>query len=419
MATTKKFPHILIHIQVHYYFDEFYVPLFEKFADKLNFSILLDVEVDKEAQREILRRCQNFKCVREIYIFKISSGNKFLALISIKRLVKAICEIDLFIAGNLSTPEMRFLRHELNAKGIQSIWVQVSGLHHAAWQFYIDVSKTHKQSNLINRNLNKLLNYEKYPRYFRHVFKRIFRSIINFIFRYVFGLIFHRRIYRPTKFDYLPYLSGDGGTMLLIYAPDKEVVNYMFGYGSGTVITPPYLKKGQLEKEKDLLIAFPGPLDTPEELANLENFFNIIEEMCSSLQYERLLVRWHPRESQKNKIFLNNKLSERVSNNIFTDVSKQPLLETLETVCTVVGGVSNALAVARRTSSTRKVIGVTNAGLMGIMGTNTQYQKEPDIMWIETASELDQGYMKRRSFRQMYGRYSNFAEAIMEIIRKE
>jgi hypothetical protein len=113
---------------------------------------------------------------------------------------------------------------------------------------------------------------------------------------------------------------------------------------------------------------------------------------------------------------LNKKLIKRIPGNIFTDVSQQPLLETLDTICTMVGGVSNALAVARRTSSTRKVVGVKNAGLMGIMGTNAQYQKEPDIMWIESASEIDQGYLKRRSFRQINGRYNNFAEAVMEIM---
>ena len=85
------------------------------------------------------------------------------------------------------------------------------------------------------------------------------------------------------------------------------------------------------------------------------------------------------------RIRLEEQLRDAFPHISIEDVSDDSLLSTLETVSVLVGGISNALAVARKTSKTRKVVGVLGAGFKGIMSEKTQYSAELDIHWVKSA----------------------------------
>lgn len=412
-----KNPHLLIHVQVFYYFDEIYIPLFKQFETSMRFSILIDSPDGNEAHQRLIKKCENFKCIKNIYVRRVSASNKIKALFSIRKLVQELDEVDLFIAGDLSSPEMQFLQHELYIRGTKSIFLQVAGLNHTAWEFYINATQAIVTPKKIDFSNSRIIQFGKYPRYLRHALNRFKSLLEQFLIRFFVGLIFHQKIYTTPKFRFLPYPSGNEGKIFLIYSPDKAVIEKMYGPRTTIVIEPPYMSTGYPEEEKNLLIAFPGPLDTDEQLANLQNFFDTIAEVKKYLDYEKIIVRWHPRESSEAIEVMMEQLRATLPGIDITDVSDQPLLDVLSSVKIFLGGVSNALAVARRTSKTRKVIGVKNAGLLGIMGTNIQYQMEPDILWVEGPGELDTQYLSRKEYRQLIDKNKTFQDAVAEVLK--
>lgn len=410
---------ILVHVQVGYWLDEIFFPLFEKYKRQFEFSVFLDVDIKDDRARKSVKICTEHPLINKVFVKNISSKRKFNNLKSIKSLMREIDEkpeFELFIAANLSSPEMQFLRAEMLRRNIKPTQMQVAGLHHGAWETFQKLQLEKGASENLKSDLRKFLNFHRYPRYFNFLVKRILVRCNDVWFRYVFSYIFQRKIYPPRPFDRFPYLSDSKDRMFVIYEPDKTVIDSFFGENCAILVEPPYLHDGLSLKEENLLILFPGPLDSLELQDNLGNFYEVIERVLSIIDFPKVLVRWHPRESFDVKVRLENQFRDAFPLVHISDVSGDSLLSSLETVKVLIGGVSNALAVARRTSKTRKVVGVLGAGFKGIMSEKTQYSGEPDIHWVSSAEELDLGYFAKDDFKQVSGDFISFEEAVKRVV---
>ena len=90
---------------------------------------------------------------------QIHSPNKIKNLINIRKITQICHSVDLLLASNLCSPEMRFLRAELLSKGIPSIFVQASGLHHDFWEKFGSESTFISNGSLKETKRSKVLNF--------------------------------------------------------------------------------------------------------------------------------------------------------------------------------------------------------------------------------------------------------------------
>ena len=259
----------MIQIQATYFFEEFYIPLIKVFPLHFETIILVDAAPDFKTRQSLENWCHalNPKC--SIVFMQINSSQKLRNFINIRKICRNFGKLDLFVATDLSTPEVRFLRHELELIGTPVVFVQASGLHHDFWLTYSRNQDYFGAEKVRNSFIQRLLSFHKYPRYVRYVFRKFLQRLSQIPFRYVLAYISHRRFYPATRFERFPYIADEGERMFVIYDSDCALLNAVFSPNTATLVNPPYFQTGDKKLERDLLFCLPGPLLEKEQQENL------------------------------------------------------------------------------------------------------------------------------------------------------
>lgn len=407
---------IMIQIQAPYFFEEFYIPLIKDFPLHFEIIILVDTAPDPKTRQRLEKWCNALTLDCSPVFLQINSSQKLRNFINIRKICRDFGKLDLFVATDLSTPEVRFLRHELEMIGTTVVFVQASGLHHDFWLTYSSNKNYFGTGKVKISLLQRLLSFHKYPRYVRYVSRNFFQRLSQLPFRYVLAYIFHRRFYPATRFERFPYIADEGERMFVIYDSDCELLNAVFSPNTATLVNPPYFQKGDKKLERDLLFCLPGPLLEREQQETLGSLIEVVNEIIKKYAIDDLLIRLHPRETNQSTEVILNAVRQGISSKNAKNVSNRDLWPVLRNCGVVVGGVSNLLSVARASSQTRKVIGVLNSGLCGVMGSNIQYQDKTGIHWVSSKDDIDWSYFDLISHKQISGKRPDLTEEFQNII---
>ena len=204
--------------------------------------------------------------------------------------------------------------------------------------------------------------------------------------------------------------------MLVIFEPDAELLNNVFEESTAQVVMPPYFEKGNKKQERDLLLCVPGPLLETGQRESLKSLFQVFNAICSQEDVDRVMIRLHPRETNESRKAIWQIAAKFIGNRAVLDVSGEDLWPILRRCKIVIGGVSNTLSVVRASSETRRVIGVLNSGLTGVMGSNIQYQNTPDIMWLDSVDKIDWRYLSKHKHVQTNKIYPRIDQAILKMV---
>ncbi len=409
---------IMIQIQAPYFFEEFFIPLIKNFPIHFEIIILVDAAPDPKIRQCLEKWCHALDLKYSLVFLQINSSHKVRNFINIRKICRNFGKLDLFVAADLSTPEVRFLRHELEMIGTPVVFVQASGLHHDFWLSYSNNQDYFGAGKVRKSFLQRLLSFHKYPRYLRYVYRNFFQRLSQLPFRYVLAYVSHRRFYPATRFERFPYIANEGERMFVIYDADCTLLNTVFSPNTATLVNPPYFQIGDKELERDLLFCLPGPLLEKEQQENLGSLIEVVNEIIKKYTVENLLIRLHPRETEQSSEMILDAVRRGISSKNAKNVSNRDLWPVLRRCSVVVGGVSNLLSVARASSRTRKVIGVLNSGLLGVMGSNIQYQDKTGIQWVSSKDDIDWSYFDLISHTQILGKRSDLIEEFQNLINR-
>jgi len=403
-----------------YFFIEFFVPLLEKTPDLEVYTIIWDRDSLDGIDPNIKKYALDLPSVVQIIeVDKLNCGLIRSRKIT-KKLLEQLTDIELVLAMDICSNVMLLVAAALENRGIKIAFVQCSGLHQNMWLSRYDGFRTRTldEQRVLGTALKitKYLNLSKYPRYFIFLLTRILDRFQKLLLTYIFAPLTIGSFLPRRPVSRVCYFSSSKNYAVMIYSKDAEIFSEIIEPKNIVIAAPPYFAQGSSVNEKGLLIAFPGPISGEHYEEKFNTFFSVLAKVIRVRKPKILFYRFHPREtaySRKKLLFL---LEKHIGDEICDDVSGQPLHHILGQCHTVVGGVSNLLAVARATSKTKLVVGVKDAGLEGILGSNIQYQDIGEIFWVSSAHELDVEELQRNSFVQKTTNVVCYYDALLHLL---
>ena len=406
-----------------YLFLEFYLPLLERAPSPKMFVIIWDKSSLIKLDRTKKEYIKSLPSVNRIIEVELLYGGIVKSAFVSNRLLKQLDDVNLIVAMDISTHLMRLVSHVFEAFGGTIAFTQVSGLHHQIWkptyENFVTNDKSSSSSSASGQRSQrlKILNINKYPKYFRFLVAAMTYKLNNLLLSHVIApLAIGAKLKQMPKSN-CQYFNSFSNKAIMIYRPDAEILANTISRENIIIAKPPYMDSGDDEKEHALLVGFPGPLTEKQAKENMIPFFAILERVKTFRQPVKMMFRCHPRETIEIKQIFVRALSEHFDKTEIHDVSGLPLHEILGECHTVLAGVSNLLAVARATSKSRLVIGVKHAGLEGILGTNIQYQDIGDVLWVSTVEDLDEVYLNANNYAQQSENAMPYYDALMTLSR--
>lgn len=404
-----------------YLFSEFYLPLLERAPAQKMFVIIWDKSSLIKLGESKKGYIKSLPSVHRIIEVELLYGGIVKSAVVSNQLLKQLGDVNLIVAMDISTHLMRLVSHVFEAFGGTIAFTQVSGLHHQIWEpAYENYVTNDKSSNAASKQRSKqlkILNINKYPKYFRFLLTAMTYKLNNLLLSHIIApLAIGAKLNQMPKSN-CQYFNSLSNKAIMIYRPDAEILANTISRENIIIAKPPYMNNGDDKKEQALLVGFPGPLTEKQAEENMMPFFTILERVKTFRRPVKMMFRCHPRETIEIKQIFVRALRKHFDKTEIHDVSGLPLHDVLGECHTVLAGVSNLLAIARATSKTRLVIGVKHAGLEGILGTNIQYQDIGDVLWASTVEDLDEGYFRANTYKQQSENAMPYYDALMTLSR--